>query len=247
MRVIGSARNYLVTLVGLLALAGAGCGGSGGGGHPPRGGSSYGAYVSLQWGVYDVGDTAYASPLDCAVVGAGQIVVTTDETWQDTFSCLSGGGTTAALPTGNHTLRVTLYGDPTTYGNNSTVLDEISSSVFLGAGTNPQPVVDFLVNSYVLDWTITSGGLATSCASVGAAYVALDIFYTGAPQPTTYYLNCNEGRAATTAIAMGSYSIDWQATLVDTSYHDVSQPTLRSGYTVTNGVQADLGSVYFPF
>src|SRR6266540_1981900 len=108
MRFIRSPKNCFAALVGLLALAGLGCGG---GGHSSRGGSGYGAYVSLQWGLYDLGDTAFAHPLDCATVGAGQIVITTDETWQDTFSCASGGGTTAALPTGNHTLRVTLYGD----------------------------------------------------------------------------------------------------------------------------------------
>jgi hypothetical protein len=244
MRFIRSPKHYFAALVGLLALAGLGCGG---GGHSSRGGSGYSAYLSLQWGVYDVGDTAFANRLDCATVGAGQIVVTTDETWQDTFSCASGGGTTAALPTGTHTLRVTLYGDQAVYGNNSTVLDEISSSQLLGAGTNSPPLVDFLVNSYVLEWTITSGGLATSCAAVGATYVALDVYYSGQSQPTTYYLNCDEGRAATTAIAMGSYSIQWQATLVDRNDHPISLPTARSSYTVTNGLQADLGNVYFPF
>jgi hypothetical protein len=245
MRFIGSPKHHLVGLVGLLALAVAGCGG--GGGHSMRGGSGYSAYISLQWGVYDVGDTTFAHPLDCATVGAGQIVVTTDETWQDSFNCASGGGTTAALPTGSHTVRVTLYGDPAIYKNNSTVLDEISSSQLLSAGTNPLSVVDFLVNSYVLGWTITSGGLATSCAAVGASYVALDVYYAGQTQPTTYYLNCQEGRAATTAIAMGSYSIQWQASLVDRNNNDISLPTARSSYTVTNGLQADLGSVYFPF
>jgi hypothetical protein len=238
MRFIGSPKKYLAGLVGLLALAGAGCGG---GGHSSRG-SGYSAYISLQWGLYDLDDTAYAQPLGCAAVGATSVVVTTDDTWQDTFSCSNSSGTTLELPTGNHTVRVTLY------GKDSTVLDDISSTQMLVAGTNPMPFVYFLVNSYVLGWTITSGGLATSCAAVGAAYVALDVYYAGQSQPTTYYLDCNLGQAAATpSIPVGTYAIQWQATLVDRGYHDVSQPTARSNYTVTDGVQANLGSVYFPF
>ena len=238
MRFIGSPKNYLAGLVALLAVTGAGCGG---GGHSSRGGG-YNAYISLQWGLYDLDDTTYSQPLGCATVGATSVVVTTDDTWQDTFSCASGGGTTLELPTGTHTVRVTLY------GSGSTVLDDISSSQTLVAGTNPMPAVYFLVNSYVLGWTITSGGLATSCAAVGATYVALDVYYSGQTQPTTYYLNCDLGQAAATpSIPMGTYAIQWQATLVDRSYHDISQPTALSGYTVTNGVQADLGNVLFPF
>jgi hypothetical protein len=230
----------------MLALFGAGCGSN----QP-----SANAYVSLQWDIFDVGDTTMNSPLTCADVGGGAIVLTsvnqaTQMTYTDTFACATAAGSSANLPSGTYSLTVSLYGDPTKYGNSTTLLDQVTYTQTLLSGPNPLPVVDFMVNSFVLGWTVTSGGLATTCTAVGGSYVELDIYFSGQTQPTAYYLDClGYNPAATLSIPMGTYNVQWQAFLVDANYRDVpgTAGTQLASYTVATGVQANLGTVYFAF
>jgi hypothetical protein len=241
-----SRQGHLAGILGMLALFGAGCGSN----QP-----SANAYVSLQWDIFDVGDTTMNSPLTCADVGGGAIVLTsvnqaTQMTYTDTFACATAAGSSANLPSGTYSLTVSLYGDPTKYGNSTTLLDQVTYTQTLLSGPNPLPVVDFMVNSFVLGWTVTSGGLATTCTAVGGSYVELDIYFSGQTQPTAYYLDClGYNPAATLSIPMGTYNVQWQAFLVDANYRDVpgTAGTQLASYTVATGVQANLGTVYFAF
>ena len=255
MRSIRSPHIRLAGIFGMLALFGAGCGG----GH-----SSANAYAYMTWSLYDVGDTAQATPLACADVGAGDIVLTmvntaTQMTYTDTFPCASTNysGTSAYVPSGTYAITVSLYGDVQDYGNNTTLLDQLSSTQTLVSGGNTLGSSAFLVNSFVLDWVVTSGGLASSCTAVGGRYVELDVTFSGLGQtkPVAYYLDCTGYKpAATLSIPMatsttGTYAVTWQAYLVDANKYDVvgSVPTQLAGYTVTNGIQANLGTAYFSF
>jgi len=245
MRSIRSRQIHLAGILGMVALVGAGCGG----GH-----SKGNAYLSLQWTVADVGDPS--TGLNCADVGAGDVVVTmvnnaTQTTYTDTFRCDSQGyaGTSAYVPNGVYSVTVRLFGDPQVYLNSTTLLDELSSTQTLVAGANTLPQTDFLVNSFVLGWSVTRGGVASTCAAVGARYVELDVYFSGQKDATAYYLDCSGyNPAATLAIPMGTYSIQWQAFLVDGGYYDIIQggvSTPLTSYTVTTGVQANLGTAYF--
>lgn len=249
MRFLGPWQRHVLAVFGFLAFAGAGCGG----GHSSRNGGTSAATLSLPWAIYDVGDPNMTRPLKCADVRAGGVVVTTtnsatNQTFTDSFNCGSNGGTTDYLPAGTYTVTITLYADPAVYGNNTTVLDEYVWTQTLVAGSNPVSTVALFVNSYVLGWS-----LASSCGAIGAAYVALDIYYPPQTTPTTYFFNCTSGTEATSAIPVGIYGIQWQAALVDASYRDLTQPTPLAQYTVRNEpsdqtrVQADLGNVYFPY
>lgn len=245
MRSTRSRQIHLAGIFGMLALFGAGCGGS----H-----SKGNAYLYVQWTVADVGSPS--TGLNCQDVGAGDVVVTMvnnadpSHPYTDTFPCASQGytGTTAYVPSGTYSVTVRLYGDAKDYGNATTVLDELTSTQTLMSGANTLPQTDFLVNSFVLGWVVTRGGLSSTCAAVGASYVELDVTFSGQSQPTAYYLDCfGYNPAATLSIPMGNYNIKWQAFLVDASYYDVpgSIGTSLASYNVTNGVQADLGTAYF--
>lgn len=252
MRFLRPRPHYVMGLLGLLAFAAGGCGG----GNSSRGGS---ASLSLPWGIYDVSDTNSAYPLDCANdVGGRDLVVTltnqaTNQSFTFTFDCESGAGTTGYVPAGTYTVTVDLYGDPKVYGNNNTILDQYPAwTQDLFAGPNSVATLALVVNSYVLSWTITSGGLPTTCAAVGARWVALDVYYAGQSQPTSYFLDCTAGTQATLAIPVGTYTISWQAFLDDASQRDITQGTTLVSFTVRNDpnqtrLRADLGAVYFPF
>ena len=144
-----------------------------------------------------------------------------------------------------------LYGDPKVYGNSTTLLDQITSTQDLYSGNNTLPVVDFLVNSFVLGWSITSGGVPTTCAAVGASWVALDIYYPGETQATSYYFACDDVvyRDATAAIGMSDFgsTIQWQAFLLDANSSDLTPGTRLTSYTISPSAQADLGYVTFSF
>jgi hypothetical protein len=230
----------------MLALFGAGCGG----------GHSGGTYANIQWTLADLG--APSTGLTCADVGGGDIVVSLQSaaaSYSDTIPCNSPNYSASyTIPSGTYSITATLYGDPQVYGNATTVLDTIpqfSQTIVSGPNTVP---LDFLVNSYILNWSISSGGYATTCASVGASHVELDIYYAGQSTPEAYLFNCNSNfnpitsvyRDITTAIDMGSYSISWQAYLQDAANRDLAS-TLLNPYSVVSGVQAELGTAYFDF
>jgi hypothetical protein len=246
MRSRRSRLGYLIGILGTLALFGAGCGG----------GHSGGTYANMQWTLADYG--APLTDLTCEDVGAGDIVValqSSTESFSDTLHCNTQNYSSAyTVPSGTYSITATLYGDPTVYGNATTVLDTIpqfSQTIVNGPNT---VALDFLVNSYVLNWSISSGGFATTCASVGARYVELDIYYAGQSTPAAYYFNCNSNyipstyiyRDITTAIDMGSYNIQWQAYLQDANYNDLAS-TQRTSYGVVSRVQAELGTAYFTY
>ena len=250
MRSIRSRQVHLAGIFGMLALFGVGCGG--GGGHSN-------AFVYAQWTVADL-DTPSLG-LYCTDVDAGNVVLSMvnvndpkQNPYIDTFPCnsLNYAGTSASVPVGTYSITVSLMGDPQVYGNNTTVLDQLGTTQTLGSGTNTLPQSDFQVNSFVLGWSVTSSGLPTTCAGVGARFVALDVTFAGQSQPTPYYLDCyNNGPPlkATPSLPFGTYSVQWQASLVDANdYYVPGIPTTPlTNYTVTTGVQANLGTAYFAY
>ncbi|HEX7505638.1 MAG TPA: hypothetical protein VF550_02625 [Polyangia bacterium] len=237
----------------MLALFGAGCGG----GH-----SSGNAYVTAQWSVADLGNPSKG--LRCEDVGGGDVVVTmfNNAYSQDpnpstaTFPCASYAGSTYAVPRGTYTIVVSFYGDVKDYGKNPPLLDELSVTQTLVNGPNPLGATDFLVNSFVLGWSVTSGGFSSSCTAVGGSYVELDVTFPSQSQPSAYYLDClGYNPAATLSIPVaanygltsGYYDVSLNAYLVDANYTRLATGALLASYRVTDGVQADLGTAYFTY
>jgi hypothetical protein len=243
-------KHRLSKTLGVLALTLGlvGCGG----GHRGSGGN---AYVTLAWDVADLGNPN--KNLYCEDVGAGDVVLTmtnqnTGATYTDTFACASPNyaGTSAYVPSGPYDITISLYGDPSIYGNANTLLESQSESFTLLAGGNDLGVLGFLVNSFVLRWSITVGGAPSSCAAVGAYWVELDVTYPGASQATAFTFPCNDisNREATLGIPMGDYRITWQAFLLDANQRDLLS-TVPLYYDVSSSSyqQADLGTAYFAF
>jgi hypothetical protein len=233
MHFIRSRYGYLTGILGLLTLLG--CGSS----------SKHAADAYLKWNIYDLGDTTMAHPLSCADVGAASVVVTLGGI-STPFSCADYQGYTASVPSGTYSITVELYAD----AKATILLDQITYTQTLVSGTNNIGPENFLVNSFVLGWSISYNGVSTNCASVGADWVALDIYYPGEAQPTSYYLACDDSaeyRAATAAIDMGSYAVKWQAFLLDANYNELTTGTQLMSYNVSSSAQADLGTVYFAF
>ena len=233
-----SRRIWLSTLwlIGLTAVSLTGCGSG-------KRHSSGSAYATLQWDIFDLGDTTGAYPLACEDIGAGAVVLTmtdaiTGENYTDTFDCRDYQGATAYVPPGTYTATLELHSSTPVAAGASTLLDQVVvDGIAMYAGANDLSVADFFVNSFVLNWE--------SCA--GGAKVELDIYFPGQTQPTAYELWCQDAyyspatgyRYATMAIPYGSYAISWQAFLQTASGLTLYSSPLTN-YNVQTYVQAEL-------
>ena len=243
-----SLRHEYVGLWGvtITALTLVGCGGSAGG--PPPG--SIDAYMTLQWKIFGLEDTAKRQASSCEDVGAANFVlystnVTTGVTYTDTFLCFDYQGTSAGLPSGPYNLQPNLFGDPAIYGNSTTVLYRTSFDQVLGAGANTLGVTDLVVNAFVLEWTISLGGAPTACGAVGATTVELDVDFPAPLAPITYKFPCADYQSTTTAIQLGSYPVTWQASILGANNTNLAAKTPQQTFEVIATSKADLGTVNF--
>jgi len=238
----------------ITALILIGCGGESGN---PRSGAED-ASITWQWDLFNVGDTAMQNALSCDNVGAGNVFLAsrnldTGVTYTDTFLCVEYQGTTAKLPSGHYNLQPALYGPQSTNGNATTVLGWSSFDQVLVAGINTLGVRDFIVNSFVLGWTISASGAPASCAEVGGTGVELDVSFpsefTGQANQETYTFPCADYQSTTRAIPYGpppvSYPVQWQAYLLDVKSNRLTNGTPIQTFNVTSPNQADLGIVTF--
>jgi hypothetical protein len=188
-------------------------------------------------------------------VGAGFVVLNIGGA-SETFPCSSFQATSRAYVVGAYDVTVSLYGDPAIFGNSTTLLDTITTpGEVLAPGANDFGVADFYVNSFVLSWTISRGGIGTTCQNVGASRVELDVTFAGQSTPTQYFFNCDNTSlgagglytSATMAIPYANppYSVSWQAFLLNAAGQDLTPGTATQYFNVTASVQADLGSVAF--
>jgi hypothetical protein len=208
----------MATIVAALALAGCGS-------------SSSDASASFQWSIYDIEDTTMKSPRLCSDVGASQVVLTltndaTGGVYQNPFSCSLMQASTSSVPAGDYTVGFDLYGDVTTYGNSTTLLDSFdgSSTYHLYAGTNDyrNATPPFFVQSILVDWALYSQGVSTTCAAMGAQYVDLEFTVGGSSTPITSRFDCTTVSAGTSfPIPFGTTSVQWQLFLVDPSGQDI--------------------------
>jgi hypothetical protein len=203
----------------VAALALAGCGSS-----------SSGASASFQWSIYDIEDTDLKTPLTCSEAGAAQVVVTLpnpatpQNPFKNAFSCSAMQASTSSVPAGDYTVGFALYGDPATYGNANTLLDEEppepSPSYHLYSGTNDyrSATPPFRVQSLVVDWVLYSQGAPTTCVAVGAKYVDLEFTVGGSSTPIISRFDCTAVSTGTSfPIPYGATSLQWQLFLVDPS------------------------------
>jgi hypothetical protein len=248
----------------MLALFGAGCGS----GQKSGGGDGY---ASFAWDIYDIQDTTYRTPLTCAAVGASSVVVTLTNLQtgtvygQNAVSC-SGSNmemSTASVPTGTYTVGFDLYGDPTIYGNTSTVLDSFDMTDSTGAvavfrilsGVNDfrGSVAAFVKRSFVLGWGIYYKGAPTTCSATYATGVDLDLAVEGSSTWVTSPFNCTTGAGTSYAIPLYNpttgqvaTTVQWRLFLLDQSGQDIA--SLAGGLVgIPNYSGIDLGTQYFSF
>jgi hypothetical protein len=254
MRSIRSPQIHLAGLLGMLALFGAGCGG---GGHT-NSGTAGDAYASFAWSIYDIEDTTFRSPLSCAAVGASNVAVTltNQQTGSiygpNTVSCSSSNMemSTAYVPAGDYAVGFDLYGDPTIYGNASTLLDSFDGTgtfhLYPGLNDFRSPDAAFITQSLVVGWGVYSQGVLSACSYVGAKSVDLDFQVPGSSARITSTFDCNQGSGISFPIPYGATSAQWQMYAVDFSGQDIASV---AGGTVPVPSNADvhLGTQYFSF
>jgi hypothetical protein len=220
MHFIRSRYGYLTGILGLLTLLG--CGSS-----SKNSAAVANAYASFAWDIYDIGDTNYRYPLNCDSVGASSVVVTlTDRATgliytQDPVSCASFGKTTYDVPEGDYTVGFDLYGDPTIYGNTSTLLDSFDAkatfSLYPGSNDFTNNSVGFITQSFVVDWGIYYQNAQTTCSSMSAQFVYLDFVVPSNSKTISSPFSCSAGGGTSYAIPLGNGAASWQLVLADSS------------------------------
>jgi len=253
MRSIRSRQVHLAGIFGMLALFGAGCGG--GGGHNPVGPGPETGYASVAWSIFNIENN---STLACADIGASSVVVTlmnltTGVSYsQATVSCVTYQMSTAAVPTGDYTVGFDLYGDPSIYGNSTTLLDTFdladsngTTVVFhLLSGLNDLRTytAPFVAQYLDVSWNIYFQGALSSCAAEGASFVDLEFAIPGSPTWITSSLACNPGAGRSYAIPYDSTfarptSVQWRMYLVDAAGNDITSiPGATVGVPTTTNV-----------
>jgi hypothetical protein len=241
----------------ICALALTGCGS----GPSPSGGGGSG-YASFAWYIFDIEDTAYATALTCAEVGAATVVVTlTNQATgavytQNPANCVDGQASTASVPVGGYYVGIDLYGDPTIYGNSTTLLDSFdladSSGTALvypiGAGLN-----DFragyaasIVQSFTVGWSFASGSALSVCGVVGTPYVDLVFPVAGSTTGVTSPFNCTAGQGTSYAIPYTSASpLQWQLFLVSSAGTDLQE--LNGSAPLPPNSNVNLGTQLFSY
>ena len=197
----------------LSALALLGCGGG------------YSSSATFAWSIYDITDTGYRTPLSCASVGGGQVVLTlTNQNTGQVYSesavapCSAMQATTQSVPSGPYRLGLDLYGDPLVYRNSSTLLDSYDStdSFYLYAGEDTDyrsPSEVFFTRSLAVRWNIYSRGSQSACAA--GETVDLEFFTPGATDWVTSTFDCSTYAGTSYPYPVDADSAQWRMALVD--------------------------------
>jgi hypothetical protein len=234
-------------ILATFALAGCGSGHSGGGS----------GYATFAWYIFDIEDTSYTTALTCAEVGAASVVVTlTNQTTgtvytQPAASCAARGMTSANVPAGSYTAGFDLYGDPTIYGNSTTLLDSFDATgtypIFAGANDFTSDYAPFIARSFTVSWAFSSGSAFNLCASAGGSYVDLDFAVAGSTTWVTSSFNCTTGSGVSYAIPYGPTTAQWKLYLVD-STGTVDLQVIDGGtVTLPTTTNVNLAAQYFTY
>jgi hypothetical protein len=250
----GSRQLRFAGILFALALIGCGSGPSSGGGN---------GYASFAWDIFDIEDTSYSVPLACSEVGAATVVVTLMDPvteaplyTSDHVNCADMQMSTANVPTGDYKVGVDLYGDPGLYWNATTFLDSFDLAeasgvkrVFhIGPGLNDfrQSYAAFIVRSFVVGWSFSSGSALNVCGAVGAPYVDIVFPVAGSTKGVSRSLSCTAGQGFSYAIPYDSVSpLQWNLYLVSSAGTDLQ--TLGGSAPLSTTANVNLGTQLFSF
>lgn len=207
----GAGRAVSLVLAMLPGLSGclfAGDEGDGGFGVSPEG------IVQFQWGIRALDDppSAWLSCVDAGVTGVALRMRRRGDgyTASHAFDCALGAGA-LRLPPGDYAATLDLTDAAGQVLSTVTPADAAAGAPVLvraGARTDIQTV--FLIQSFVLTWSIEvagSPGTPVTCAAASATLVRLDVSLSGAPQPVAYEFPCVSLAGSTTAIPGGFYTV----------------------------------------
>ncbi len=164
-----------------------------------------------------------------------------DQEYHDRFACSDMGGFSQTLHEGDYSvvLRVRDANENLLSATAPTWFSIFDGTTYLTDNSGNWPLM--ALQSFVLDWTISVGGVPASCAQAGAAWVEL-LTVLPTNQPVSYLFPCETYSGETQAIPTGSYTVDLQ--LLDANQvplDALTQPLLNVG----SSPRAYLGRVDF--
>jgi len=175
----------------------------------------------IRWSLVYVGSSNMI-PCDQAGTTAVELTMTNMSTSAppvtDVFPCAAGMGRSRALQPGNYDVTAAL----------ETAAGRVVSGATGRFAVAPGSLTDtgdlvFEIQSFELSWSLSRGNMAVACDQVGARNVNLITQVAGEPAPTTYLFPCNDGSGTTTAVPVGTYTI--QVQLLDGSGQSLSETT----------------------
>jgi len=196
-------RNRTLLLFGLAATASLGASGC------IIGDVDNSAFI-VSWDLFYVGNGPRDPGARVACEDAGTPTVdlemrTRDGTvYKDSFRCQDGDGKSRVMPSGSYDVRISLR----TAGGTIVSAQERTAEVFR-RGLTDLGIVQFTIQSFALNWTLSKANMPTMCDRVGATEVHLITQFQNDPS-ATYKFPCTEHMGETTAILVGTYSVQLQ-------------------------------------
>lgn len=186
-----------------LAAALAGAGGCGG---------NEAAFV-VDWNLSYVGGGAPGNTPADACRNAGTPTVDLDVRNQasgvatrDSFPCAAFGGQSQELPAGAYDVKITLVN-----ASGQGVSDKLGAWQLVRRSVTDLGIIQFQVQTFVAFWSIARANVPVTCEQAGAKSVKL-VTQLPEGQPLSYLFPCGDGGGVTTAIPLGSYSVQVQLT-----------------------------------
>lgn len=124
--------------------------------------------------------------------------------YKDSFRCQDRGGKSRVLPPGSYDVRISLK-----TANGTIVSSKEGTFDLVRRGLTDLQIIQFSVQSFALNWTLSRNNASTMCGPVGATEVHLITQLANDPQ-ATYKFPCTEHMGETTAILVGTYSVQLQ-------------------------------------
>lgn len=208
----------LAAAFSIVALAG--CGGGGGGAS---------ASATFSWKLFDVSNTS-GSALDCAAVGAGDVVLDLTNLGTGQFfpaaataRCVDGAVTTVSVPSGSYQIDFYLYGDPVIYGNDGTLLDQFYDTAPFRPGITDYSGTSeaFMVASLIVHWGLSSASAQGPVSCAPGDLVSL-VFQTSGTAPVKSTFDCGVYAGTSYPYPVDAVSADWSLSLTDAAGNLVS-------------------------
>jgi hypothetical protein len=157
-------------------------------------------------------------------------------TSHDMFPCSAGSGVSGRVPEGNFQVVLALVN-----GAGQEVSGVQDNFTVSRGGVNRLPPLTFDIQTFNVAWTLARGSTGVTCRDANAVTVRL-ITLLGNGKPVNYDFPCVDGNDSTTAVPIGTYSL--QVQLLDPAGGVLSEVPAMT-FPVTDTQPADLPPITF--